>query len=70
MASSFDAQPESLDDGHSAKSVRKRPKVGMMASATFILIGIATLSSGALLEGAGALLVALCCSCIGIDPRK
>lgn len=63
--------PPEVDDGpYGEKSGRKRPRVGMMASATFILIGIATLSSGALLEGAGALLVALCCSCIGIDPRK
>ncbi|SMP44050.1 hypothetical protein SAMN06265222_1011066 [Neorhodopirellula lusitana] len=48
----------------------KRPPTAMIASAVFILIGIAIMVSGAILEGAGALLVALGCSSIGLDPMK
>ncbi len=70
MANPLNAPPEKMHIPRRKESNRKRPKVGMMASAVFILIGVAALSSGAILEGAGALLVALCCSCIGIDPTK
>ena len=59
-----------IDGGIHKESPSKRPGIAMLASAAFILIGIATLASGAVLEGAGVLLVAAGCSCIGLDPMK
>ena len=48
----------------------KRPSVTMFAAAVFVLIGVGTLASGAILEGAGVLLVAVCCSLVGVDPSR
>ncbi|TWT92638.1 tripartite tricarboxylate transporter permease [Neorhodopirellula pilleata] len=48
----------------------KRPPVAMVAGAVFAILSVAILTSGAILEGTGVLIVGIGCACIGIDPTR
>lgn len=65
------ATPTEVDDDTAPKRPpKKRPTAGMLGGVIFVLTGIFTILSGAILEGVGAFIVAACCASIGIDPPR